>query len=284
MGDEEGLLRLARMLNTTNLPNEGQGIAEILRHSCASFEGKIENPEDRLYLFVLEDKSVGGIVGSSQIIARHGSSSLPHIYFQIETLRQHSESICETREHQILRLGFDTEGYTELGGLVLDPEYRHIPGKLGRWLSLVRLAFISEHRELFMPRLLAELLPPQANENSPLWQAIGKNFTSLSYEQADHLSRKQKEFIEALFPHEPVYINLLPKAAQDVIAQVGEGSKPAQHLLEKFGFKFEGRVDPFDGGPHFEMLTRNLKTPELPAKLEFKNAFGSGAELSLLLG
>jgi arginine N-succinyltransferase len=125
---------------------------------------------------------------------------------------------------------------------------------------MVRFWFIEQNKNLFRERLLAELLPPfDISGESLLWLALGKNFMNLSYHEADHLSRKQKEFIETLFPSYPIYVSLLPKDAQAVIGQVGEGSLPAAHLLSKLGFKFENRVDPFDGGPHFEMLTQDLK-------------------------
>ncbi|MEI6806386.1 MAG: arginine N-succinyltransferase [Myxococcaceae bacterium] len=271
VGDANGLRRLAVLLNTTNLPDEPGGLEEILHHSCDSFEGKIENPFERLYLFVLEDTRTGQVIGSSQIIAQHGTPELPHVYFQIESLNCHSETLGQTFGQKILILGFNSTGVTEVGGLILDPEYRHVPQKLGRALSLVRFWFIERNKNLFRERLLAELLPPfDASGQSPLWFALGRHFMSLSYREADHLSRKQKEFIEALFPSYPIYVSLLPEEAQAVIGRVGEGSQPAAHLLAKLGFKFENRVDPFDGGPHFEMLTQDLKPVELDPEIRLE--------------
>lgn len=262
--DAEGLHRLAVLLNSTNLPDESAGIEEILEHSCASFGGKIKNPFERLYVFMLEDTQTKKVIGSSQIIAQHGTPDSPHVYFQIENLTCCSKTLDQTFEQKILRLGFNSEGLTELGGLVLDPAYRHVPQKLGRSLSLVRFWFIQQNKQLFKDRLLAELLPPfNAAGESPLWRALGRHFMSLSYQEADHLSRKQKEFIETLFPSHPIYVSLLSPEAQAVIGRVGEGSQPAAHMLSRLGFKFENRVDPFDGGPHFEMLTKDLGPVEI---------------------
>lgn len=259
MGDIGGLHRLAVLLNSTNLPDEPSGIEEILLHSCLSFDQKIQNPLERLYLFVLEDRDTHQVIGSSQIIARHGTWELPHIYFQIENLKCHSETLNQTLEHKVLKLGFNSEGMTEIGGLILDPNYRHVPQRLGRALSLVRFWFIQQNKALFKEKLLAELLPPfDSQGQSSLWEGLGQHFMNLSYREADHLSRKQKEFIETLFPEGPIYISLLSAEAQAVIGQIGEGSKPAAHMLSKLGFQFEGRVDPFDGGPHFEMCTQDL--------------------------
>ena len=96
---------------------------------------------------------------------------------------------------------------------------------------------------------------------------------SLSYREADHLSRRQKEFIETLFPSYPIYVSLLSPEAQGVIGQVGEGSRPAAHLLSKLGFKFENRVDPFDGGPHFEMKTAALRPVELSSDVRYEGEY-----------
>lgn len=279
-GDVEGLQRLAVLLNSTNLPDEHAGIEEILAQSCASFEGKIKNPFERLYLFVLEDRRSKKVIGSSQVIAQHGTSDLPHVYFQIENLNCHSETLNQTFQQKILRLGFNSEGLTEVGGLILDPAYRHVPQKLGRALSLVRFWFIRQNRQLFKDRLLAEILPPfDASGQSPLWQAVGRHFTSLSYHEADHLSRKQKEFIETLFPNYPIYVSLLLPEAQGVIGQIGEGSKPAAHLLTKLGFQFENRVDPFDGGPHYEMRTQDLGPISMDPEIELEIRPSCGNQL-----
>src|SRR5262249_20339290 len=64
--------------------------------------------------------------------------------------------------------------------------------------------------------------------------------------------RNNKEFIKTLFPSGEIYASLLPVDAQEVIGQVGRNSKGAAHLLSKIGFRYSHRVDPFDGGPHFE--------------------------------
>lgn len=268
LSDTQGLQRLAVLLNSTNLPDEPEEIEEILTHSCDSFEGKIKNPFERLYVFVLEETKSQKVIGSSQIIAQHGTLDLPHVYFQIENLTCHSKTLGQTFEQKILKLGFNSEGLTEVGGLVLDPAYRHIPQKLGRALSLVRFRFIQQNKSLFKETLLAEMLPPfDTLGQSPLWQALGRHFIDLSYHEADHLSRKQKEFIETLFPKYPIYVSLLPQEAQAVIGQVGEGSQPAAHLLSKLGFQYGNRIDPFDGGPHFEMQTADLEPVELGSEV-----------------
>jgi arginine N-succinyltransferase len=143
---------------------------------------------------------------------------------------------------------------------VLHPDLRRHPDKLGRLLSLARFVFIAAFRGWFRDRLLAELLPPLmqgpgGTTRSPLWDALGHKFTGLSYDEADRLSRYNKEFIWRLFPAMPVHASLLPEGVQEIVGQVGANTVGAQRLLESIGFQYSGRVDPFDGGPHYEADT-----------------------------
>ena len=60
------------------------------------------------------------------------------------------------------------------------------------------------------------------------------------YQEADALSRQNKEFIRALFPQDPLYATLLPPEVQELIGQVG----PAHHRpgTEELGPAGEGLV------------------------------------------
>jgi arginine N-succinyltransferase len=91
-----------------------------------------------------------------------------------------------------------------------------------------------------------------------LWEALGRHFTGLSYQEADRLSRENKEFIRALFPQDPIYATLLPPAAQERIGQVGPHTKAVEKMLTGAGFRYAQRIDPFDGGPHFHARTDEL--------------------------
>jgi arginine N-succinyltransferase len=153
----------------------------------------------------------------------------------------------------VLSIGYNYEGPTEIGGLVVDPPYRSSADKPGKQLSYVRFLYMAQHRKLFRPRVLAELLPPLGKGGRSLvWDACGMKFTGLSYQQADQLSRGNKEFIKELFPASDIYATLFPEAAQKIIGEVGEDTRGVQRMLERIGFKYVSRIDPFDGGPHYE--------------------------------
>ncbi|MDP2343136.1 MAG: arginine N-succinyltransferase [Deltaproteobacteria bacterium] len=253
MDDLPGLQRLAAVLNTVNLPNDKEALEELLDLSVRSFSGRVRSPLRREYLFVMEDVATGTLAGTSQIIAQHGTREAPHIYFDVLDEERYSQTIDRHFRHTVLRLGFDYDGPTEIGGLVLDPEFRRSPGKLGKQLSYVRFVFIAMHRKWFRQRVLAELLPPLGEGGrSVLWEALGHRFTGLSYLEADRISKTNKEFIKGLFPTGHIYASLLDPAAQKVIGEVGPATEGVKKMLTAVGFQPLGRIDPFDGGPHFE--------------------------------
>lgn len=251
--DLRGLQRLAALLNTLNLPNDEKALSDVLSRSEASFDGSIKNPFEREYVFVLEDRLMNRIVGTSQVIAQHGTREAPHLFFEVSTLERYSNTIDRHFKHQVLRLGSNYDGPTEIGGLIVDPDYRHAKERLGRQLSLVRFVFMAMNRAHFRDRVLAELLPPLlANGQSLLWESLGRRFTGLDYHDADFISRTNKEFITGLFPSGQIYTCLFSEEVQSMIGVVGHKSLPAKKLLEGIGFTYRNRVDPFDGGPHFE--------------------------------
>jgi arginine N-succinyltransferase len=251
--DLPAVMRLAAILNTVNLPHDEDTLRELLDVSSRSFNQRIRKPLDREYLFVMEDIDTGTIIGTSQIIAQHGTREAPHIYFDVLEEERYSESIDRHFRHRVLRLGFNHEGPTEIGGLVLDPAHRRVPGKLGKQLSYVRFLFMAARRGHFRNRLLAELLPPLGDGGrSTLWEALGRRFTGMSYLEADRVSKNNKEFIKGLFPGGMIYTTLFSDEAQQVIGEVGAQTEGVKKMLMHVGFAPVGRIDPFDGGPHFE--------------------------------
>jgi arginine N-succinyltransferase len=252
-GDLAGLKRLAATLNSVNLPNNEKVLTGLIGKSVQSFAGKIEDPFEREYLFVLEDLRNKTIIGTSMIIAQHGTKDAPHIYFQVTESEHYSASIDKHFKHKVLSIGYNYDGPTEIGGLVVDPPYRSGTEKPGKQLSYVRFLFMAMHRAIFRERVLAELLPPLMEDGrSLLWESIGKKFTGLDYTEADKLSRRNKEFIKELFPSSDIYASLFPAKAQKLIGEVGANTRGVQRMLERIGFRYSNHIDPFDGGPHYE--------------------------------
>ncbi len=269
--DEDAILELARHLDTVNLPPDRAFIHDLIARARESFAGG-EHPEsfdpERRFLFVLEGEG-GEVVGTSMIHAQHGTRREPHVFFRVVEEERYAEiALAEERRevhmvHKMLQLGLTYQGPTEIGGLVLHPDQRKHPRKLGRLLSLGRFLYIAAFRSRFRDSILAELLPPlergpQGRAHSRLWDALGRRFTNLSYAEADRLSGEDKEFIWRLFPQSPVHACLLPMEVQEIIGQVGRETVGAQRLIQSIGFSDSGKVDPFDGGPHWEAVTDDI--------------------------
>lgn len=253
--DVDQVLAVAEHLDTVNLPADRGHIEKILERSEKSFAGEVPVVE-REFLFVLEDLSKPRIIGTSMIYAQHGTRRAPHIFFRVEDDERYSVTLDKHFVHQTLRIGYNYDGPTEIGGLILLPEYRGNPESLGKTLSYVRFLFIRMHRAQFRDHVLSELLPPlEPDGTSKLWKALGRKFTGLSYFEADLLSKDNKEFIHALFPSEPIHTGLLPDDVRASIGQVGPATKGVESMLRRIGFEYAGQIDPFDGGPHFTART-----------------------------
>ncbi len=258
--DQEGLYRLAEHLDSVNLPHDAQAIAEILSASERSFSAEIADPKRRQFVFVLWDLEEDRAVGTSMILAQLGSRDAPYIFFDVRKEERYSATLDTYFVHQVLSIGYSYHGPTEIGGLVVHPEYRRAPERLGMLISYVRFLFIAIHRDLFQNRVLAELMPPlEPDGTSRLWEAVGRRFTGLSYREADRLSKKNKEFIRGLFPNGDIYAALLSAEAQAVIGEVGRETRGVAKMLSRIGFRYWDRVDPFDGGPHYIAPTDEIE-------------------------
>jgi len=264
------VLAVAEHLDTVNLPAERDHITGILDRSEKSFAAEVP-VADREFVFVLEDLAKKQIIGTSIIYAQHGTKRAPHIFFRVENDERYSVSLDKHFIHQTLRIGYNYDGPTEIGGLILLPEYRRTAESLGKALSYVRFLFMRMHRPLFRGKVLSELLPPlEADGTSKLWEALGRKFTNLSYQEADLLSKDNKEFIHALFPDDPIHTELLPDDVQKLIGQVGPDTRAVESMLRRIGFEYAHQIDPFDGGPHFVAKTDDITLIQDAAEVTIK--------------
>ena len=272
--DIEDLLGLASQFSLLNLPPDRDTLTDKIERSLKSFQDQSLPLGEAEYVFVIEDIERSKVVGSSLILAKHGTPKSPHSYFEVRKEERFSQDLGVGFIHQVLRLKQTTDGPTEIGGLLVDRAYRRMPEKLGKQISLVRFLFIGMHRERFEKRILCEFAPPLTREGrSEFWEALGRRFTGLPYQEADSISQRHKEFISSLFPQDDIYLCLLDPRARQVLGQVNEATRPAQHLLERLGFRYLYQVDPFDGGPHFDAATSeiSLVAETQPVKLSTRS-------------
>src|SRR5262244_3118954 len=129
------LKRLAAVLNTVNLPNDEETLERLVDVSVRSFAGKLKDPFEREYLLVLEEPRTGAVIGTSLVIAQHGTYEAPHIYYEVSEREHYSASLDRHFRHKVLSIGYNYAGPTEIGGLVVAPPFRSSAEKIGRQLS-----------------------------------------------------------------------------------------------------------------------------------------------------
>ncbi len=258
--DLDDLHELSQLLVFINLPHDRQLLRKQINKSQKSFQ----NPNSKLlernyYIFVLEDLETKKVIGASMIHGKHGTKEEPHFYLKSSKEYKYSQSLNTGFLHRTLKFGLETNGYTEIGGLILDPSYRGNKERLGKQLSFVRFLYIGFHLDQFTSKIHTELMPPFDKEgNSPLWEAIGRRFLHMDYPEADKLSRANKEFILNLYPTDAIYETLLPIEVRNTIGKVGQETQAAKNMLEKIGFHYTEEIDPFDGGPHYRAITKEI--------------------------
>lgn len=258
--DLKDLYKLSNIMTFINLPPDEELISSKIESSIKSFHHPSKRLWENYYIFVLEDEDQNEVLGVSMIHAQHGTDEEPHFYLTVGQESKFSQTINTGFVHGTLKLGIDTNGPTEIGGLILDPDYRGHKEKLGKQLSFVRFLYMATNPERFKPMVHSELMPPlDKYGNSPLWEAVGRRFLNMNYHEADILSRKNKEFILSLFPSENIYQTLLPMEARESIGKVGKETEPVKKMLESIGFKYTFEVDPFDGGPHYRCPLKDIR-------------------------
>lgn len=282
--DIEDLFELSKLYVFINLPSNLDIITEKVNSSIKSFENPSEDLSENHYIFVLEDLDTNKVIGCSMIHAQHGTEEEPHFYLRVSQENKFSNSINTGFIHGTLKLGHDTNGPTEIGGLILNPNYRGSDQKLGKQLSFIRFLFMGLNNNQFKETIHCELMPPFDSEGrSPLWEAIGRRFLNMEYHDADILSRKNKEFILSLFPKGTIYETLLPIEARNAVGKVGKDTMPVKRMIENIGFRYINEVDPFDGGPHFRAKLKEISIVKNITDKKIELSAESNSEESYLI-
>ena len=250
----------------TSLQPHMELLSAKLKRACDTVKGIVDKG-DQLYLFVLEDTKINKVIGLCGIEVALGLSE-PWYNFHVGTQVHSSKELGIYKSHKTLFLSNDHTTCSELCTLFLDPDYRK--DKNGKFLSKIRFLYLAAFRNLFEKRIVAEMRGySDAQGYSPFWDALGHKFFDIEFTKADYLSGTgQKSFIAEMMPRYPLYVDMLPEAAQKVIGQVHPNTYPAYKLLVGEGLRFQGYVDIFDGGATLEADVENLRSIKESAKAQ----------------
>ena len=257
--DLDALIDMASQVGSgmTTLKPDRKMLGDRVAVAVESFAQTIP-PEQRDYLFVMEDTSNGRMAGVCAIKGAVGLDE-PFYNYRIGTLVHSSRELNVFTRMDTLYLSNDLTGSTELCSLFLHPDYRS--GNNGKWLSKSRFLFIAQFPHLFTEKLIAEMRGFQAEDGtSPFYEGLGRHFFKMDFNHVDDLTALgKKSFIAELMPRQPLYVAYLPDDAQAVIGKVHRSTAPARKLLEQEGMHFEGYVDIFDAGPVLQGRVSELR-------------------------
>lgn len=251
--DLPALMDLARQAGPgmTNLPKDEKALQEKIVTSLHSFANGKRDHDLLGYFFVLEDLTSKKIVGCSGICAA-GSEMLPFYHFKMSTVNYVNQELNLNKSHRILTMVNDYHGCSEVCSLFLRPDYREFSN--GSLISRTRFLFMAEFSDRFSETVIAEMRGVMGeNGAQPFWDDVISKFIDLPFLEADRLTGiGVKQFIPDLMPRYPLYVELLPKRAQDVIDKVHIDTEPALALLKKEGFMSQGYIDIFEAGSMVE--------------------------------
>lgn len=248
--DLDALLRLAAAssVGIGSLREDRAWLAERVARSQSALLSADDASGEESFLFVLEDQRAQRIVGCSGITARAGFRARFYSYYN-EFIHAASPGLGLVQRTHTLHLGHDLTDATLLTSFYIEPGYADGPG--AQLLSRARLLFLAQFADRFSERIASEhpgVL--DANGNSPFWDAVGRRFFAMDYPQAESLAGgRSKAFIAELLPTSPVYVPLLPEAAQSAIGQLHPDGELPFCILQAEGFDTDSYVDVFDGGP-----------------------------------
>ncbi|AMQ85220.1 arginine N-succinyltransferase [Pseudomonas sp. 22105] len=255
------LQQLARdsLVGVTSLPDDSERLGEKIAASCASFDSDAvaQGPEN--YFFVLEDIDSRRLVGCSEILATAGFNEP---FYSLRNRHFTSASRELNIEHGVpaLSLCHDLSGHTLLRGFHIDAALVRTP--FSELLSRARLLFIAAHASRFAEAVITEIVGYSDEQgHSPFWDALGKHFFDLPYVEAERLCGLQsRTFLAELMPQYPIYVPMLPQAAQDCIGRIHPDGQEAFDILEREGFETNSYIDLFDAGPTLYARTANIRS------------------------
>jgi arginine N-succinyltransferase len=281
--DHSAFLELAAAAGPgfTSLSLSADALAEKLAVSEAAFRGEIADRSDASYQLMLEDDESGQVLGTAAIKAGVGIKK-PYFDFKIFTLAQSSKEAQRRFDMDAMLLVNDFAGATEVGSLFVRDAARGTGG--GRLVAQTRYMVMAADRSKFGGRALAELRGVVDDAgHSPFFEHVTRPFFRMTFDEADRLSAAtDNQFILDLMPNHPIYVDLLPREAREVIGLTHPHGVNARRLLEWEGFTYDRYVDIFDAGPLVSCPMDSVRTVRDSRRVAAKAA-GGGERVQALV-
>ena len=252
-----------------------------LEKSQKSFDGKAGLSPDHIYILMLEDQATNSIVGMSAVKAQIGVRD-PFFNFRIMKVGQKSTVTNRRFDMEVLMMVNEYNGATEVGSLYVMPEMRGTGA--GSLISQSRYMLMAADQNRFSDLVISELRGHVDEDGySPFWEAIGRKFFHMDFMEADHISAEQdSQFILDLMPRYPIYVTLLPEEARAVMGETHPAGIGARRFLEKEGFRYNGMIDIFDGGPSVSAPLEDIRTIKDSRRLRLETGESDKTLLALI--
>lgn len=259
--DLDSFIELARSAGPgfTSLAVPDSALKARLAKSVQSFAADIDAPADHIYLLMLEDGETGEIVGVSAIKAMVGLNK-PFFSFKLLKIAQSSSAANRHFDMNVMLLVNEYSGTSEVGTLFVKSKMRGTGA--GRLISQARYMLMATSPERISDTIISELRGRVDKQgHSPFWESLGRKFFKMDFNEADEITAQtDNQFITDLMPKYPIYLDLLTDEAQEAVGKTHPDGVGARRLLEAEGFRFDGYVDIFDGGPTMAAPRDQIRT------------------------
>ncbi|MGF6262103.1 arginine N-succinyltransferase [Paraburkholderia youngii] len=250
LADLDALEHMARTAQPVlhSLPHDRRALEARVALSEDSFRAEVDFPGEEFYLFVLEDSDTGKLMGTASIVAAAGYAD-PFYVFRNDALIHASRELHVNRKIHALTMSHELTGKSRLAGYYIDPSLRG--DAAAQLMSRARMMYIAANRKRFTPEVFSLLLGvTDENGMSPFWEAVGRKFFGRNFADIEVESGgRSRTFIAEVMPTYPVYVPLLPEAAQRVLGEPDGNALLAYEIHLEEGFETDRYVDIFDAGP-----------------------------------
>jgi arginine N-succinyltransferase len=172
-------------------------------------------------------------------------------------------------------MSHELTGKSRLAGFYIDPAMRG--DAAAHLMSRARMMYIAANRKRFTSEVFSLLLGVTDDTGvSPFWEAVGRKFFGRNFADIEVQSGgRSSTFIAEVMPSYPIYVPLLPEAAQRVLGEPDEKALLAYDIHMEEGFETDRYVDIFDAGP---VLTAQIERSACVKRNETRTVHETSAQ------